>query len=475
MLFQVYLSRAIGAAGLGLLQLTLSVGGMALTVGISGIRITAMYLCAEELGRNRLQGVRRVLSCCMRYGLIMSVLAGLALMLGAEPLALRWIGDGRAAASLRIMGAFLPVSCLCCVMTGYFTAAGKIRSLVWVEVGERLVYIALTVALLRFWAGDDLRKACCAIVLGSCASGLFSLCAMGFLCLRDLPKPDGTCDIPVAKRMLHQCIPLALGDYVRSALSTTEQMLIPRGLEQHGGSVEASMAAYGTIHGMVFPVILFPTAFLAALIDLLIPELSKSRIRGRDGRIHALTDHCFRMGALFAFACGGILHLFADTLGAALYRSEQAGFYIALFAPLVTILYLDSITDGLLKGLGQQIHSVRYNTLTSALDVVGLLLLLPRFGIAGYFISFTLTHFLNFILSLARLLRVTGFRIPLDFCVKLCLCFAGAVVLARPLPWSFPFLFFGSLILCRAIGAEDARWLLGVLRRKNVEIVPQAL
>ncbi len=475
MLFQIYLSRTIGAAGLGLLQLTLSVGGMALTVGISGIRITAMYLCAEEIGQKRLQGVRRVLSCCMRYGLVMSVLAGLSLILGANPLAQRWIGDGRAAASLRIMGFFLPVSCLCSVMTGYFTAAGKIRQLVWVEIGERIVYISLTVALLQFWAGNDLKKACCAIVLGSCASGVFSLCAMGMMCLRSLPKPCGNQKIPVAKRMLHQCIPLALGDYVRSALSTTEQMLIPRGLAQHGGSVETSMAAYGTIHGMVFPVILFPTAFLSALIDLLIPELSQSRIRGRDERIHALTDHCFRMGALFAFTCAGIMHLFAGSLGTALYRSEQAGFYISLFAPLVTILYLDSITDGLLKGLGQQVHSVRYNTLTSAMDVIGLLVLLPRFGIAGYFISFTVTHFLNFILSIARLLKVTSYRLPALFCVKLVLCFGVSVLLTRPFPWSFPILFFALLLLVRAVCKEDLQWLLGVLRRKNVDTLLQPL
>ncbi len=470
MLFQIYLSRSIGAAGLGLLQLILSVGYMALTVGISGIRITAMYLCAEELGLKRHQGLRRVLSACMRYGLVLSMAAGLALMLGAGFLAENWIGDLRAAASLRILGAFLPVNCLCSIMTGYYTASGRLRELVGIEIGERGIYIGLTVVLLQFWAQQDLCRAFCAIVLGSCASGVVSLLAMGILCLRSLPKPLPGEDIqPVWKRMLHLCVPLALGDYVRSALSTTEQMLIPRGLEQHGGSVEGSMAAYGTIHGMVFPVIMFPTAFLAALIDLLIPELSQSKIRGRGERIRSLTDHCLRAGGIFACVCAGLIHLFADDLGEALYKSEQAGYYIALFAPLVLVLYLDSITDGLLKGLGQQVHSVRYNTLTSALDVAGLLILLPYFGIAGYFISFTVSHFLNFVLSLARLIRVTAYRLPANFCVKLLLCFGAGVLLVRRLPWLFLPVFFAALLLSRTVSREDVQWLSGILKRKSVD------
>ena len=51
--FQVYLSRKIGPEGIGLLQLTMSVGSLTLIAGIGGIRTAAMYLTAEELGRKR--------------------------------------------------------------------------------------------------------------------------------------------------------------------------------------------------------------------------------------------------------------------------------------------------------------------------------------------------------------------------------------------------------------------------------------
>ena len=55
--FQVYLSGRIGAAGIGLLQLVMSVGGLSVVAGMAGIRTGAMYLTAEELGRKQEKNV----------------------------------------------------------------------------------------------------------------------------------------------------------------------------------------------------------------------------------------------------------------------------------------------------------------------------------------------------------------------------------------------------------------------------------
>ena len=62
MLFQIYLSNRVGAAGVGLMQLIFTVEAAAMTFGLSGARVAAMYLCAEEYGRRRLPGVRAALA-----------------------------------------------------------------------------------------------------------------------------------------------------------------------------------------------------------------------------------------------------------------------------------------------------------------------------------------------------------------------------------------------------------------------------
>ena len=54
----------------------------------------------------------------------------------------------------------------------------------------------------------------------------------------------------------------------------------------------------------------------------------------------------------------------------------------------------------------QQLHLVRYNSFTNVIDVLGLWLLLPRFGIGGYLFTYAASHLVNFFLSFRRLLMV---------------------------------------------------------------------
>ena len=79
----------------------------------------------------------------------------------------------------------------------------------------------------------------------------------------------------MGKRMVRFCVPVALNDYLRSGLGTLEQFLIPHGLSRCGGSRTKALADYGTIHGMVFPILLLPNTVLFAVSDLLVPRLAR--------------------------------------------------------------------------------------------------------------------------------------------------------------------------------------------------------
>ena len=85
--FQVYLSGRIGPAGIGLLQLVLSVGSFATVAGIAGVRTAAMYLTAGELGKKRSENVTRILSACFLYSILCSGGAALFLYTMAPRLA----------------------------------------------------------------------------------------------------------------------------------------------------------------------------------------------------------------------------------------------------------------------------------------------------------------------------------------------------------------------------------------------------
>lgn len=409
MLFQVYLTARVGAAGVGLLQLILSVNLFAVTLGTSGLRVAALYLSAEAYGLRRYGGVRQAMVWCLTAGLLLSALVGGAMMALAEPLALSVVGDLRAVLSLRLLGLTLPLSCLSMILSGCFTACGQVRTLVAVEVGDKAATVVLTMLLLQQGIAGDLAHACAAIVGGNALAAVGSVAVLLGLLRRWLSKLDGGGAMPdMGRRLLGIAGPVAVSDYLRSGLGTLEQFLIPWGLGRFGGSHTQAMADYGVIHGMVFPVLMFPCTVLYAVADVLVPELARCRAEENQRRIRHVAGRCLRQGFLYAAAVAAVLWLLAMPLGQLLYRSDDAGRYLRLFAPAVVMLYLDCLVDGMHKGLGQQVYTVRVNTLTSILDVALLYLLLPRWGIAGYYVSFWVSHGVNFYLSIRRLGELTG-------------------------------------------------------------------
>ena len=467
--FQVYLSSRIGAEGIGLLQLVLSVGSMALVAGTAGIRTATMYLTAEELGNRRGGSIRWVLSGCIGYSILCSAAVGAGIYFFAPAIANRWIGNGDTVDALRLFAAFLPVNCLCGVMVGYFTGANRIGTLAAVEVAEQLFTIGCTVALLTFWAGYNPERCCQAVVMGSAIGSCLTLVSLVVLRLNHAPAPGPR--IPIAHRLADTAIPLALADDLRTGITTVENLMVPRRLALYGG-VLSPLAAFGMVCGMVFPILMFPVAFLFGLNELLIPELARCRAAGSNQRVSYLVRKGLRVALLYGTLCSGILFLNADDLCVSLYRSPEAGTYLRWFAPLAVMLYCDSVTDAMIKGLGQQKQSVLYNIITNTMDVALLYILLPRYGIAGYFLSFTVTHMINVCLSIRRLVKITEERISLHIPL---LTVASAVIavwfahfVPQPILRSAGYVtILGCLLfLLKILSKNDLHWVKGLILKK---------
>ena len=395
-LFQAILASRIGAEGMGVLQLILTVGGFAGTLGSAGIRVAALQLTARAWGRRDEAGIGGALLACLRYGFLTSAGVGLGLMLLAGPVGTFLLGDSRTAPALRLLGLLLPLPILSGILRSAFTACGRVRELVAVELAERLLSVGTTLLLLEA-AGPDPARLCAAVVGGSYGTAAFSFLVLYVRLTRSLPRRRRL--PPVAGTAL----PLGANDALRSGLGAVEQFLIPYGLEKTG-SRQSALAAYGTVSGMVFPLLWFPAEVLFALSELMVSETARLLARKNRARLLELVRKSLALTALYALGVGSVLYLGGGLLGRGIFHSELAGRYLRIFAPMVLFLYPDAVVDGLQKGLGQQLHLVRYNSFTNVIDVLGLWLLLPRFGIWGYIFTYCLSHLVNFFLSLRRLL-----------------------------------------------------------------------
>ncbi len=411
--FNVYISNKLGASGVGLFQLVMSVYTFAVTLASSGINLATTRLVTEELAKGSALGARMAVRRCLGYSLFFGSVAAITLFIFAKPIGEIILSDARTVKSLYALSISLVPIALSAALSGYFTAVRRVIKTASAQIFEQFIRISIAVIGLSILAPKGIEYACLAIVAGGSIAEILSFVYEFVLYKSDIKKCKGK--MPATKGMLKRLIsiamPVAISSYARSALTTIEHILVPPKLREYGYSKETALAKYGVVHGMVIPVLLFPSAFLTSFSLLLVPELAECNANRNIRRIHYIISRVFHVTLIFAIGVSGIFFAFSQDLGIVIYKSLDAGMYLKIFAPLISVMYLDSVVDGMLKGLNQQLSSMQYNVIDSFVSVVLVCFLIPEYGIGGFVAVIFTCELLNGFLSLNRLIKVTDFKI----------------------------------------------------------------
>ncbi len=410
--FNAFVSRTVGAEGIGLYTLVNTVYGFAVTFATSGISLTVTRLVAAARGEGKEEGASRILNGAVAYALLFSTAATLVLFFGSDLFANRALGDIRAASSLKILAPSLVPLSLISVFSGYFVGIRKVACNAVTQVLGQLFKISCTVFLCSRVSSLGVEASARMLSLGTTMTEIlcFFIIFIEYLAERRGKEKKRGADIGAVSKM---AVPLGISAYIRQALLTLEHILIPKRLRASGASQAEALASYGTLHGMALPMILYPMVTLSSFSGLLVPEFAERESAKDKAGMKRLAERAFGTTLVYAVLSASVLFVFSEELGYVIYNSPSAGKYIAALAPVVPIMYLDHVTDSVLKGIGEQVYSMWVNITDSFLSIILVWLLLPKMGIMGYAVCIIAMEAYNFLLSLVRLLKRIKFKISL--------------------------------------------------------------
>ncbi len=477
MCFQIYMTQRIGAAGIGLYELLMSVYGFAVSLAVSGIKLSTTRLVLEmtALKKDNRSGVMRL---CLLYALALGGTAGVLLYLFSSPIASIWMEQAQLAASLRVLAYSLPFLSMSSCLSGYFAAKRKAGRSAAIQVLEFVIHMGLTAGGLLWLKPEEPLQACFLLVCCSCISDAFSACVA---CLFYRREGEQCTEVPFSllPDLLRIAVPDAVASWMRSGLVSAKHLLIPKGLRQSGASSVQALAAYGVVQGMVMPIIGFPAAFLGTISGLLIPEIAESKALGQTQRLFSIMQRVLHLTLIFSFFAAGILLVYSKELANLLYQSSEAQRYLCILAPIVPVMYLDTTVDGMLKGLGMQNASMRINILDAAISLILVWQLIPQVGMAGYLLIIYMSELLNFVLSFHQLQKYAGLWISFYRSVLApLLASMCAILIPRLFPleifrmeqlnavWVSIILYYGLLRLLGSISRQDRRWFQGLFIKK---------
>ncbi len=410
--FGAFISRTVGAEGVGIYTLVMTVYSFAVTFATSGISLTVTRLVASKIGEGREDEVGSVLRGAIAYALFFGLIGNFILFFGAELIGIRILSDRRTVEAIRLLSFSLAPVALGSVFSGYFVGVKRVGFNAFVQVVAQLAKIMITVAIVSAKVKEGVGSA----VIGLCISiTVTELLAFGIIFLEFLyerkkneVKSKGGMELSCVLKM---AVPLAFSAYVRSVLLNIEHILIPKKLRQRGESETEAYSHYGILHGMALPLVLYPMSPLSSFSGLLVPEFAEDMSAGRNKRMETIATRAMTLTLSYSVICASFIYLFAEELGYAIYNSFEAGYHISVLALVIPIMYLDHVADSMLKGIGEQVFSMWVNISDSLISVALIWFLIPGMGIMGYALVIVIMEGYNFILSVMRLRKKIKFHI----------------------------------------------------------------
>lgn len=388
---------------MGLYSLTFTVYNLFITLAQSGIAAAVTRLVAQYLALRQNEQAKGALRDCLKWAGILGCGAGLLLFWGSDALASLWIGNRGCAFALRMLAFSLPFMAISGCYTGYFVSRREVWPGSFSQITEQAVRLLIVLGAVWLFRDRGFSVLLGMVVLANTISeGVSCLFLMGVSRRRPLPGAAGKLPSGAIRRV---ALPVAASRYLSTALHTTENILIPTAIARFTGSYSLGLSQFGALKGMAIPLLFFPASFLTALSSLLVPEVTDTSARADWRTTRSIVGRALEITCGLSVMISGVFFIYGDLLGELLFHSPTVSMMLRVLAPITPFMYMDTIADGLLKGLDRQSKALRNNTVDSILRILLIAVAVPNFGIYGFLGVMVFSNILVASLNMGTLLK----------------------------------------------------------------------
>ena len=412
--YRIFLSRTIGAEGLGIYQMIFPIYGIFFSLCAGSIQTAISRFTAADPDH-----AKRTLLSGFSLSFAMSLAAAFVIRHFSVPLAEHVLMEPRCAPLLSVMAFAIPCTSVHACICGYYYGKEKVSVPAAAQLFEQMIRI-FTVFLLASVCIEKripvtVSLAVFGLVAGEAGSALFVL--IFFLLFHEFHEntgrsysvgQSGNLFSPMAA-LLALAAPLMANRLVLNLLQSTETIMIPERLTVYGLTRSQAVRTYGTLTGMAMPFVLFPSALVNSLAVVLLPVTARHQSAGNDSGIADGISMAFRYSLYLGIFCVGVFTVFGEALGLQIFKSQDAGSFIQILAWLCPFLYLSTTTGSILNGLGRTRTTFLHNTAALILRICFVLFGIPRFGILAYLWGMLASELFLSLLHLYALFRQIPF------------------------------------------------------------------
>jgi len=406
-IFSIYLSKVLGAEGMGLYNLVMPIYNLFICLMTAGIvasisKITAVY--AQKGEHNNIVKTIRVVSL---FNISWAFLIGLMVFFSAPMLGKYGVNDIRTINAIRVICPAMVCIAISNIFKGYFYGTSKIVVPAIIDIFEKAMRI-ITVSVLIFLTQvqtleNMVTLATVALCIGEFQS-LFFLFIYYKYSINKMPisseKPESRFQLLFDVVIIS--VPLCINGFLTNILGTLSTLIVPRRLLISGFSYTEALSMIGKYNGMALSIITIPLIVVATINTLLIPDLSQTLVLGKQYEASLRIKKVIKFAFLLGLATTIICNIIPNALGQMFYGRDDLGAYIR-FASLTAPIFFPAITMfGILNGLNRQGIILRNSLIEAIIELICLYIFtaIPSINIFGYSLTMLIACTVGLILNM---------------------------------------------------------------------------
>lgn len=410
-LFKIFLSREIGAVGMGIYSVAQSFFFVLLTLLTSGIPLVVSKLTAKN-GKNS----PGVCSAALITELFLSIVICATVLLFNKPIGALF-ADAQSMTLVIIMLPALVFSGVYSAFRGVLWGEKKFVSVSFVELIEQVARIVVCVVLFALFSDKNAAVALSMTI--ACAVSAAACAIFYFAGKRKLHTPKTH-----FKPLISSAAPITLSRTTSSINNYLIAIAIPFLFMTSGLNSEQAMYIYGSTVGMALPLLYLPITVVGSLAFVMIPTLSQAYAAGDKKSMHSQIEGALAFSILIAAIVLPVYAALGDNLGALIYDNTDAGLFLQRSAWLLLPLSFENIASSMLNSLDLEKKSLINYLIGAAVMYVISFCFYSRFTIDVFMFSFGGSLIVSSILDIIDIKRRTG--IKLSFLRPLIICLAAS-------------------------------------------------
>lgn len=396
-LYRIYLSHSIGAEGVGMYQVALSVFAFLLTVTCSGTPITVSRLMTKYKSENRPDKVNGIITAGLSYTLLIALPIVALFFLAGNKFSFLF-ADERCVNIFLVVLPGLVFTSVYSVLRGVFWGNKDFLPYSVIELMEEICMIITGILLINnaTSAYDGALKAGIAVLVSYVFS--FSLAtAVFFFRKNKLLNPKSE-----FRPLLSSATPVTAMRTVNSLAASLVSIVFPLRLVAAGMSQSRAMSLYGAAVGQAIPLLYVPTTLIGSFTLVLVPEISENFYRKRNKPLKNDIEKAIKFTALLSALFVPVFFVCGEEIGVLFFGNADSGKYLAAASFLMLFMGLSNITTSILNSMGKEKTVLVYCTVSGAFMLAAVWFLPAVMGIyallVGYACVYCITTVLNMFL-----------------------------------------------------------------------------